>query len=121
MEKAQRRALLRLRHRALGGLPYQVAGKGALGARTLPLPNGGAGKPLAVFYGAALCDKRTEWVTHPDHKPCRPKITPKCKARVSALTKIAQKWGTPEWCQKRGGPLIRFRQSGLRNHRRALS
>jgi hypothetical protein len=101
MDKAQRRELLRRRFREIGGLPYQPTGKQRIALTSVPLPKHWAGKPLAVFYGASLCENRTDWISQPDPKPHRSGIRLKRKNGVSALAKIAQKWGTPEWFQKR--------------------
>lgn len=100
MEKTQRRELLRLRHRAIGGLPYQVVHKAWVDAHTAPVPNHGPGKPIAVFYGVSYCDPRPKWLNQSGQKLYRHEIRQSRKARDLALIRIAEKWGTPEWYQK---------------------
>ncbi len=90
MDKAERSKLLRVRFRAIGGIP-------------LPLAVNGHPKPAQVpkrwFYHSAtfnigqhVKEVRAPWVYRPDPKPDHPK--PKAGFRHDAhpLEKIAAKW-----------------------------
>jgi hypothetical protein len=61
MDKDERAKRLRKALRANGGIiaPFRVVQKVT---RTEPIPNKGAGKPLAFHYSVSLADKRCRWV-----------------------------------------------------------
>jgi hypothetical protein len=61
VDKANRATLLKGRFKALGGVPYHMALRNPKGQTNL-LPNKGAGKPLAIFYGVACADRRPDWI-----------------------------------------------------------
>jgi len=88
MDKTQRAELLRLRFRAVGGIPYQPSGK------PLRYRHSIIGRDLSMCWDGGpprRDDRAPHWIGEPDQKP-KPVPRPKNNQCESPLTKIARQW-----------------------------
>jgi hypothetical protein len=68
MDKVERAKQLRKSFKLNGGIPFPNGKRQEL-TRTQAIPNKGAGKPLALYFGVSLTDKRPVWVKQTDPLP----------------------------------------------------